>query len=229
LRTDYIDVYIVHRLDPFTPLEETLQALEDAVRQGKVRYIGFSNWPAWLAAKAIGVQQGRGWNQFRAAELYYSLVGRDVEHELVPLLDDSGVGMLVWSPLAGGFLTGKYTRENPTGEGGRLSGFDVLPVDREKGYDLLDAMRPIATARQTSLAALAIAWLLGKPAVASVLVGASKMSQLTDNIGAIFVKLEPEEMKRLDSLTEPPAIYPNWFNRNIYDAPVREALEKSRV
>lgn len=229
LRTDYIDLYIAHRLDPFTPVEETLQALEDAVRQGKVRYIGFSNWPAWLAAKAIGLQQGRGWNRFRAAELYYSLVGRDVEHELIPLLDDAGIGMLVWSPLAGGFLTGKYTRDNPAGDGGRLSGFDVLPVDREKGYDLLDAMHPIATARQTSLPALAIAWLLGKPAVASVLVGASKMSQLTDNIGAIFVKLDAEEMKKLDSLTEPPAIYPNWFNRNIYDAPVREALEKSRV
>src|SRR5436190_993557 len=133
LGSDYIDVYLVHRRDPHTPVEETAEALDALVKAGKVRYIGFSNWPAWLAAKTIGIQIQRGLARFKAAELYYSLVGRDLEHELVPFVQDAGIGVLVWSPLAGGFLTGKYTRENPKGDGGRLNSFDMLPYDKEKG------------------------------------------------------------------------------------------------
>jgi aryl-alcohol dehydrogenase-like predicted oxidoreductase len=224
MHTDYVDVYIVHRVDPYTPLDETLAALDDTVRQGKVRYVGFSNWPAWLAARAVGRQESRDYARFRAAELYYSLVGRDVEHELVPLLENAGIGMLVWSPLAGGFLSGKYSRANTGGDGGRLSSFDILPVDREKGYDLLDIMRPIAEQHQSSIAAVAIAWLLAKKTVASVLVGASKIEQLNQNIQAASLKLDGEEISTLDRATEPVAIYPNWFNRNINDTPVREAL-----
>jgi aryl-alcohol dehydrogenase-like predicted oxidoreductase len=224
LGTDYIDVYIAHRLDPLTPLEETLAAFDSAVRAGKVRYIGFSNWPAWAAAKAVGLQIGRGWTQFRAAELYYSLVGRDVEHELLPLLGDTGIGALAWSPLAGGFLTGRYTREKPQGDGGRLSAFDIIPFDRDRGYEVVDALGGIAGAQNVSIAAVALAWLLTRAAVASVLIGASKMSQLQDNLRAVDVKLTEQDLKKLDSLTEPPAIYPNWFNRKIRDEITDRAL-----
>lgn len=224
LNTDYVDVYIVHRLDPYTPLDETLETLTDLVRAGKVRYVGFSNWPAWLAAKAVGLQMGRGWSHFRAAELYYSLVGRDVEHELLPLLSDAGIGALVWSPLAGGFLSGKYTRSNPTGDGGRLTGFDILPFDREHGYAVVDVLKEIARTHGTSPAAVALAWLLTRPAVASVLIGASKLSQLQDNLAAAHLTLRTEDLERLNSITEPRAIYPNWFNRNINDQAVTKAL-----
>jgi aryl-alcohol dehydrogenase-like predicted oxidoreductase len=224
LATDYIDVYIAHRWDPLTPLEETLAALDSAVRSGKVRYIGFSNWPAWAAAKAVGLQSASGWTQFRAAELYYSLVGRDVEHELVPLLEDAGIGMLVWSPLAGGFLTGRYTRANPQGDGGRLSAFDFIPYDRERGYQLVDTLAQIGRAHEASIAAIALAWLLTRRSVTSVLVGASKMSQLEDNLRAVEIRLTEEDLRTIDSLTEPAAIYPNWFNRKIRDEVLSKAL-----
>ena len=148
LGTDYIDVYLVHRVDPHTPVEETVDALDDLVRQGKVRYVGFSNWPAWMAATAVGLQKQHNYARFRAAEMYYSLVGRDVEYDIVPFLENAGIGMMVWSPLAGGFLTGKYTRENPQGDGGRLTGFDMLPYDREKGHTVVDKLREIAQGAQ---------------------------------------------------------------------------------
>ncbi len=226
LNTDYIDVYLVHRLDPYTRLEETLEALDDVVRQGMVRYIGFSNWPAWLAAKAVGLQREHHWAQFRAAEVYYSLVGRDLEHEIVPFVQDAGIGIMVWSPLASGFLSGKYTRENPGGNGGRLTGFDILPFDREHGYDVVEKLREIGRQHQASPAQVALAWLLSRPHVSSILVGASKMSQLHDNLGATSLKLSTDEITSLDKLTEPRAIYPNWFNATIYDAQVRDALAK---
>jgi len=144
LGTDYIDVYLVHKVDALTPIEETISALEDLVRHGKVRYVGFSNWPAWMAAKAVGVQRENGWSTFSAAEMYYSLVGRDLEHEVQPFCADAGIGVMVWSPLAGGFLSGKYTRTQPKGgSGDRLGGFDFLPYDRERGYALIDLLRAI--------------------------------------------------------------------------------------
>src|SRR5690242_10982004 len=188
LGTDYIDVYLVHRIDPLTPVEETLDALNDLVRQGKVRYVGFSNWPAWRAAEAVGLQRQNGWARFRAAELYYSLVGRDVEHELAPFTQSAGIGIMVWSPLAGGFLTGKYTRDNPQGDGGRLTGFDFLPYDREHGHKVVDQLRVIANAHQASPAQVALAWLLAKPHVATLLIGANKMAQLEDNLAAADLK-----------------------------------------
>ena len=165
LKTDYLDVYLVHRVDKYTPVEETLSALNDLVRAGKVRYAGFSNWPAWLAAKALGVQKMNGWAEFQAAEMYYSLVGRDIEHEIVPLALDAGIGIMVWSPLAGGFLSGKYSRENPQGDGGRLTGFDILPFDRNRGYALIDVLKDIAANHKASASQVAIAWFLGQPAV----------------------------------------------------------------
>jgi aryl-alcohol dehydrogenase-like predicted oxidoreductase len=224
LGTDYIDVYLVHRLDAYTPIEETLSALEDLVRQGKVRYVGFSNWPAWRAALAVGIQQARHWTAFSAAEMYYSLVGRDLEHEVAPFAEEAGIGIMVWSPLAGGFLTGRYSRAKPQGDGGRLAGFDILPFDRDKGYDVVERLQAIAKARGASPAQIAIAWLLTRPAVASVLVGASKVEQLEDNLAAAELDLSAEDLKALDALTAPPPIYPNWFNRNINDEALRAAL-----
>ena len=224
LGTDYIDVYLVHRFDQHTPVEETVEALDTLVKQGKVRYVGFSNWPAWFAATAVGIQNKNGLARFRAAEMYYSLVGREVEHEVVPFAEHSGIGMLVWSPLAGGFLTGKYTRENPKGDGGRLTGFDMLPYDREKGYQVVDKLKAIAHGLGATPAQVALAWLLTRRAVCSVLVGANKMEQLEDNLGAVKLHLTEQDLRELDEITAPPLIYPNWFSTRVADAPVQEAL-----
>ena len=224
LGTDYMDVYLVHRVDPYTPLEETLEALDSLVASGKVRYVGFSNWPAWLAAKAVGLQREHGWARFRAAEMYYSLVGRDLEHDVVPFALDAGVGIMVWSPLAGGFLSGKYTRENPGGDGGRLTGLDFIPFDRERGYDLVERLREIGAGHGASPAQVALAWLLSRPHVASVLVGASKIQQLDDNLRAAELVLTADELAGLDELTAPAPVYPHWFVERVVDAAVRDAL-----
>jgi aryl-alcohol dehydrogenase-like predicted oxidoreductase len=152
-------------------------------------------------------------------------LGRDVEHEIVPRALEAGIGLLIWSPLAGGFLIGKYTRENPEGDAGRLSGFDILPYDREHGYALLDAIRPIASARGATSAQVAIAWLLLRPSFTSVLLGASKLSQLEDNLAATRLTLTSDELRTLDELTETIPIYPNWFNQNIFDAQAKAVLE----
>lgn len=225
LGTDYIDVYLVHKVDVFTPIEETIEALEDLVRQGKVRYIGFSNWPAWMAAKAVGIQRARGWSQFRAAEMYYSLVGRDLEHDVVPFVADAGIGVMVWSPLAGGFLSGKYTRANPKGDAGsRLAGFDFLPHDRDRGYTLVELLGTIGKKHRATPAQVSLAWLLTRPAVATLLVGASSVKQLDDNMGATEVKLDSDDLKQLDDATRPTAMYPNWFTDRVGDIKVFQAL-----
>jgi aryl-alcohol dehydrogenase-like predicted oxidoreductase len=225
LGTDYIDVYLVHKVDAVTPIEETIEALEDVVRQGKVRYVGFSNWPAWMAAKAVAIQHARGWSQFRAAEMYYSLLGRDLEHEVVPLCTDAGIGIMVWSPLAGGFLSGKYSRTKPKGESAdRLSGFDFLPYDRERAFDLLDLLRSIGAKRIASPAQISLAWLLTRPAVSSILIGASSVAQLDENLKAADVKLDADELTQLDEATKPVLPYPHWFTPRVVDAKVYEAL-----
>ncbi len=161
--------------------------------------------------------------------MYYSLVGRDLEYEMIPFVQDAGIGIMVWSPLASGFLTGKYTRENPRGDGGRLTGFDIIPFDREHGYDVVEKLREIGRQHNASPAQVALAWLLSRPSVTSVLVGASKMSQLQDNLGAASLELSADEIATLDVLTEPRAVYPNWFNASIYDAQVRDALAKKNM
>jgi aryl-alcohol dehydrogenase-like predicted oxidoreductase len=225
LGTDYIDVYLVHKTDALTPVEETVDALEDLVRAGKVRYVGFSNWPAWLAAKAVGIQRARGYSQFRGAEMYYSLVGRDLEHEVAPFCADAGIGVMVWSPLAGGFLSGKYTRAKPKGEtGDRLGGFEFLPYDRDKGYDLIDLLHTIGKQRGASPAQVALAWLLTRPVVASILVGASNRKQLDENLAAAAVQLASEDLAALDAATKPVAIYPHWFNERVVDSKSYQAL-----
>jgi aryl-alcohol dehydrogenase-like predicted oxidoreductase len=224
LGTDWLDLFIVHRLDPLTPLEETLRTLEDIVRSGKVRYIGYSNWPAWKAALAVATQQERRWTPFTAAQMYYSLVGRDVEQDTVPFMRERGIGMMVWSPLAGGFLTGRYSRKNPSGGNGRLKGGDFLPTDKEKGWVLIDAMDKIAKQHEASVAQVALAWLLSKPWATTIILGASKLAQLDDNLKAAECELSAAEISRLDALTAPAPLYPNWFNEKASDAPAREAL-----
>ena len=224
LNTDYIDVYLVHKLDPYTPVEETVDALDSLVGSGKVRYVGFSNWNAWIAAKGLGLQRQHGWAQFKASELYYSLVGRDLEHELAPFVQDAGIGVFVWSPLAGGFLTGKYTRENPKGDGGRLTGFDMLPYDKEKGYQVVDRLRAIGKEHNATPAQVALAWVLSKPFVSSVLLGANKLSQLEDNLGAADLQIRNEDLAALDQMTNPAPVYPNFFSARVVDEPVQKAL-----
>jgi aryl-alcohol dehydrogenase-like predicted oxidoreductase len=225
LGTDYIDLYLVHKVDTLTPMEETIEVLEDLVRQGKVRYVGFSNWPAWLAAKAVGVQRTRGWSPFRAAEVYYSLIGRDLEHELLPFCADAGIGVMVWSPLAGGFLSGKYTRANPKGDSGaRLASFEFLPYDRERGYDLIDLLQSIARKHDAVPSQIALAWLLTRPAVSSLLVGAASVKQFEQNLGAAKVTLNAEDLAQLDAATRPTVPYPHWFTPRVGDGKAHEAL-----
>jgi aryl-alcohol dehydrogenase-like predicted oxidoreductase len=224
LNTDWIDLYIVHRYDAYTPMEETLEALNDLVRSGKVRYIGFSNWPAWRAAAALEIQRARGWAQFTSGQMYYSLLGRDLDHDFVPFLRATGTGMTVWSPLAGGFLSGKYARDVEVSKEDRFSGFNFIPFDKEAAYRLIDEMRLIGQAHGASVAQIALAWLLAKPYVTSVIIGASKMSQLEDNLKAADVQLREPELAKLDEMTALPVIYPNWFNERTVDAAHKEAL-----
>jgi aryl-alcohol dehydrogenase-like predicted oxidoreductase len=222
LGTDYIDIYLVHRTDPYTPIEETVSALDALVTSGKVRYVGFSNWPAWMAAKGCGLQRANGYETFRAGEIYYSLVGRDAEAELIPFAQDAGIGLMIWSPLAGGFLSGKYSRDDPGGSGGRLSGFDLIPIDRHRGYMIVDALKAIAPSVNASPSAVAIAWLLARPGVTTVLVGASRLDQLQDNLAAADLDLPAEALDELEraSVTRQP--YPQWFASVIRD-PVADA------
>jgi aryl-alcohol dehydrogenase-like predicted oxidoreductase len=228
LGTDYIDLLSIHRFDAYTPFEESARALENLISRGLVRYVGFSNFTAWQAAKFIGIQKQHNFSPFIAAQMYYSLVGRDLEHEVVPFCQDAGVGIVVWSPLASGFLSGRYTRQDPTGGKGRLTGFDILPIDKEKGYDLIDRMREIANDHHATIAQIALAWLVAKPYVSTILVGASKLAQLDDNLGATNLHLSPDEISELEKLTAPTPLYPNWFQTFATDAAVRDALAANR-
>lgn len=228
LNTDYIDVLSIHRLDPYTPFEETARALENLIARGLVRYVGFSNFTAWQAAKFLGIQQRRGYSPLIAAQMYYSLVGRDLEHEVVPFCQDAGIGIVVWSPLASGFLSGRYTRKDPSGGKGRIATFDILPIDKEKGYDLIEKMREMANLHQATVAQIALAWLLSKPYVSTILLGASKVAQLDDNLGAAHIQLTAEQLAALDALTAPTVLYPNWFQSALPDAVVRDAIDSKQ-
>ncbi|HEX8424918.1 aldo/keto reductase [Hymenobacter sp.] len=211
LKTDYIDLYQIHSYDPLTPLEDTLRALDDLVRSGKVRYIGASNLAAWQLMKALGYSTYNHIEKFVSLQAYYTIAGRDLEREVVPLLLDQKVGLMVWSPLAGGFLSGKFTRDQQSEEGARRVNFDFPPVDKEKAFDILDALRPLAEAKGTSVAQLALAWLLHQPVVTSVIIGAKKMEQLEDNLKSVDVQLTPEELKQLDEVSKLTPEYPGWM------------------
>lgn len=224
LGTDWVDVYIAHRPDPHTPLDETLSALDQVVRSGKARYIGFSNWSAWRVAAALERQRAHGLAQFTHGQMNYSVAGRDVERDIIPMMGEYGLGLTVWSPLASGFLSGKYTRENLSDPDNRLSGFDIIPMDKERGFHLLDDIRVIAERHRASVAQVALAWLLAQPAVTSILLGASKSHQLDDNLGATRLTLTPEELAQLDGAMPPAVVYPNWFADNMRDQPLETAL-----
>jgi aryl-alcohol dehydrogenase-like predicted oxidoreductase len=224
LGTDWIDVYIVHKEDPHTPLEETLEALDSLVRAGKVRYLGFSNWSAWKVAAALELQRANGLARFTHGQMHYSLLGRDVERDVIPMMRRYGLGLTVWSPLSSGFLSGKYTRESLKDPNNRLAGFDILPFDKERGFGVVDQMRGVAAAHGCSVVQVALAWLLAKKAVTSVILGAAKLSQLEDNLGAVSVALTLEEVGALDAATALAPVYPNWFIDNLADKPVVEAL-----
>ena len=212
LRTDHIDLYQVHEWDGQTPLEETLEALDTLVRAGKVRYVGCSNYTGWQLLKALGVSDRHGYQRFVSQQIYYSLQARDAEYELVPAALDQGLGILVWSPLAGGLLSGKYRRGQQGPAGSRqLTDWDEPPVrDPDALYDTVDALVEIGEAHGVSAAQVAIAWLLGRPAVSSVIVGARTDDQLADNLAAAELQLSDEERARLDAVSAPPLLYPYW-------------------
>lgn len=211
LNTDYIDLYQVHGWDSRTPLEETLRALEDLVRDGKVLYLGCSNWTARHLAKALAICQGRSWARFASLQAYYSLVGRDLEHELLPLAREEKLGVLPWSPLAGGFLTGKYRHNESPPKDARRVEFDFPPIDAERSYDAVDVLDSIASEVGGSIPQVALAWLLAQPAVTSVIIGAKRVSQLEDNLGASNLTLSADQLERLDSVTRPVELYPEWM------------------
>ena len=211
LQTDHIDLYQIHGNDTVTPLEETLRALDDLVTSGKVRYIGVSNWQAWKIAKALTISHFRNLARFDTLQAYYSIAGRDLERELVPLLESERTGLLVWSPLAGGLLSGKFSRENQKPADSRRSHFDFPLVDKERTWNILDAIAPIAKAHNCSAARISLAWLLAKPVVTSIIIGAKRLDQLDDNLAAVDIKLTPDELQQLDAVSALPPEYPGWM------------------
>jgi aryl-alcohol dehydrogenase-like predicted oxidoreductase len=211
LQTDHIDLYQIHGNDSVTPVEETLRALNTLVEQGKVRYIGCSNWQAWKIAKALGISEFRNLARFDTLQAYYSIAGRDLERDIVPLLEAEKTGLLVWSPLAGGLLSGKFSRENQKPEDSRRSAFDFPVVDKERAWRILDVIAPIAQAHGCSAARISLAWLLAKPVVTSVIIGAKRLDQLRDNLAASDLQLTADELKQLDAISELPPEYPGWM------------------
>src|SRR6202041_656565 len=208
LKTDYIDLYQIHAADAVTPIEESIRALDTLVEQGKVRYIGCSNWYAWQIMKANGISEAKNLARLDTLQAYYSIAGRDLEREIVPLLKDQGTGLLVWSPLAGGLLSGKFSREHQKPEDSRRSAFDFPIVDKERTWRILDVVCPIAKAHNTGVATIALAWVLTKPFVTSVIIGAKRIDQLEQNLAAVEVQLTEEEIKRLNEVSALPPEYP---------------------
>ncbi|OOY21737.1 MULTISPECIES: aldo/keto reductase [unclassified Thioclava] len=210
LQLDHIDLYQIHGFDPMTPISETLEALTTLVQHGHVRYIGLSNWAAWQVMKAVGIAEARKLAPILSLQAYYTIAGRDLEREVVPMLRDTGMGLMVWSPLAGGLLSGKYDRDGK-GSDGRRANFDFPPVEKDRAHDAIDAMRPMAEKRDASVAQIALAWLLHQDVVTSVIVGAKRKDQLTDNIAATEITLDAEEQETLDKVSALPAEYPGWM------------------
>jgi aryl-alcohol dehydrogenase-like predicted oxidoreductase len=211
LQTDYIDLYQIHTNDSITPIEETLRALDMLVSQGKVRYIGCSNWEAWKIARALGISEWKNLSRFDTLQAYYSIAGRDLERDIAPLLEAEKLGLLVWSPLAGGLLSGKFSRANQKPEGNRRSEFDFPFVDKERTWRILDVIQPIAKAHDCSAARISLAWLLTRPFVTSVILGAKHLDQLKDNLAAVDVRFTEDELKQLDDISALPLEYPGWM------------------
>lgn len=225
LDLDHVDLYQIHGVDPSTPIEETVQALDAVVRSGKARYVGFSNLPAWLAMKAIAFAEAHGLARFQSAQVYYSIAGRDIEREIAPMAQSEGVAILPWSPLAGGLLSGKFDPNAKGPEGARRSTFDFPPVDRARLPGVLGALRRVSEATGTSVARVALAWQLTRPFVTSIIIGAKNRDQLVDNLASADVELAPEHVKMLDEASALPAEYPGWMlefqNREPRGVPAR--------
>ena len=211
LQIDHIDLYQIHGFDPVVPLEETLGTLDDLVRSGKVRYIGLCNLAAWQIMKALGISAQRGWSRFESVQAYYTLAGRDLEREVLPLVEDQQLGLMVWSPLAGGLLSGKFHADGSGPPGARRATFDFPVVDKPRAFACVDTMRPIAERHGVSVARVALAWLLSRPAVSSVIVGAKSIEQLQDNLQAGALELAPEDLAALESASALPPEYPGWM------------------
>jgi len=212
LKTDYIDLYQMHSWDPYTPLEETLRALDDLVRQGKVRHIGLSNYMAWQAAAAVELQERMGLEKYITAQMYYSLVGRELEHDFMSFADYYDMGIIVWSPLAGGFLAGKYSRDNPPPEGTRFAeAGQFVPFDVDKGFEIVDTLKEVAGRHGVSPARTAIAWTLSRDNISSVLIAARNHDHLEDNIKAVDLELTDEDLDQLNEVSDPGIPYPRWM------------------
>jgi aryl-alcohol dehydrogenase-like predicted oxidoreductase len=211
LQFEHIDLYQIHGFDPATPIEETVRALDQLVRDGDVRYVGVSNWAAWQIVKALGIAERLGLARFESLQAYYSVAGRDLERELIPMLRSEGVGLMVWSPLAGGLLSGKYTDSKQVEEGARRAAFDFPPVDKVRAQNCIEVMRGIAEAHSVSIARIALAWLLHQPQVTSVIIGAKRQDQLADNLAATEVRLRAAELDELAKVSALPPEYPGWM------------------
>jgi aryl-alcohol dehydrogenase-like predicted oxidoreductase len=211
LGLDHVDLYQIHGFDPVTPLEETMRALDDCVSRGFVSAIGCSNLAAWQIMKALGISDRRGFARFETVQAYYSIAGRELEREIIPLVEDQGLGVMVWSPLAGGFLSGKFTRDSRGDNDSRRTVFDFPPVDKERAYAIIDVMAPIAKARGASVARVALAWLLQRKGVMSVIIGAKTIQQLDDNLAAADLTLSSEEIVALDKVSALKPEYPGWM------------------
>ncbi|MDE1948675.1 MAG: aldo/keto reductase [Burkholderiales bacterium] len=228
LQLDHIDLYQLHGFDPATPIEETLRALDDLVRSGEVGTIGVSNWAAWQIVKALGISERLGLARFESLQAYYTLAGRDLEREIAPMLASEGLGLMVWSPLAGGLLSGKFGRDQAGAAGSRRVDFDFPPVERERAWACIDAMRPIAVAHGVSVAQVALAWLLHQPRVTSVIVGAKRPEQLADNLAAAGLVLGADELAELDAVSRLPAEYPGWMLERQGETRRRQLAEGAR-
>ena len=211
LRTDYVDLYQLHSPDRETPIDETLRALDDLTRQGLVRYIGVSNWSAWKIAKALGLSEAKGYARFETLQAYYSIAGRDLERDLVPMLSEEKLGLMVWSPLAGGLLSGKFGPGSNNPEGSRRTTFDFPPVDKDRAWKCVEVMREVGDAHGVTVARVALAYILQKAFTMSIIIGAKTLEQLDDNLAAAELTLTDDEMKRLDEVSDLPSEYPGWM------------------
>lgn len=211
LQTDHIDLYQIHATDAVTPVEETLRAMDDLISQGLVRYVGISNWQAWRIAKALGISERRGFARFETVQAYYSIAGRDLEREIVPLMKEEKLGLMVWSPLAGGLLSGKYGPGAPGNGEGRRATFDFPPVDKDRAWECVAVMREVGAKHGVGVPEVALAWILAKPFVTSVIIGAKRVEQLEQNLAAVKVRLDEEDMARLDAVSELSPEYPGWM------------------
>ena len=216
LQMSHIDLLYIHGVDPITPLEETMRGLEDVVRSGKVRYIGISNHPAWMVVKANSYAEKMGWTKFVASQNYYSIASRDAEREIIPMAQSEGVSIMPWSPLAGGFLSGKYTRDHVVAGDSRRDSFDFPPINKEKAYDIIEIMASIAKQYDVSVATVALNWVMKQPGITSTIIGAKSVEQLNDNIKAVNLELTPLEIKHLNEASALAPEYPGWMvNRQL--------------